>query len=119
MFVESPGAFLVDFGVPASLTSAPGTWSFADTSMNWANAAFKLDGTADPILYSDLAIFDQPDSDVLGDRVISTEYQIIYRTEKFPPLTEGMEITVNGAIYEVIASKQLDDGEFSMAALEL
>lgn len=119
MITESLAAFLNDFGVPASMTSQSGTWNFADASMNWANASFKLDGTADPIVYSDLAIFDQPDSDVLGIRVSSTEYQIIFRTESFPPLIQGMEITVSGEVYEVISSKKLDDGAFSSATLEL
>jgi hypothetical protein len=116
---ENTAAFLADFGVPASLLSAAGTWNFADATMNWANAAFTMSGTANPVLYQGTVIFDQPDSSLLGNRAISTEYQITFRTGDFPPLTQGMEITVNGTVYEVIDSMKISDGVFSRAMLEL
>jgi hypothetical protein len=119
VFTENTAAFIGDFGVPASLISAPGTWNFADQLMTWSNASFLMDGTATPVTYNALVIFDEPDSAVLGDRAISTDYTIIYRTGDFPPLVKDMEITVGGNLFTVIDSMKVADGVFSRATLEL
>lgn len=87
---ESPESFLVDFGVSATFGS-----------------------------YTATVILDQPDLELLGARAQGTEYEMLYRTSDLPGLDFGGSIVVNGTTYSVQFSKQLDDGVFSRARLQI
>jgi hypothetical protein len=95
VFAEDTAAYLADFGVPSSFTSGATT-------------------------YTPLVIFDEPDEGILGNRGISTQYEITYRTGDLPGLTNGSSITVKGQIYTLREPpKKIDDGAFSHAWLEV
>ena len=90
MFAENTAAFLADFGVSATFGS-----------------------------YTPLVIFDEPESEILGSRALSTEYEILYRTADLPGFVHGSLITVNAQVYQCIDAKTIDDGVFSRASLEI
>lgn len=86
---EDLGMFLADFGVVATFEGSVAT-----------------------------VIFDTPDSNILGDRIQTTAYQITYRAADFPTLDHGDWIDVDGAQFSVITTSLVDDGAFKTAALQ-
>jgi hypothetical protein len=65
-----------------------------------------------------LAIFDMPDENVLGDRVQSTEYTIVFPTGALGTLEYGSAVTVSGVAYKVRQVHQIEDGALQRATLE-
>jgi hypothetical protein len=95
VFAESLDTYLADFGVPASFTAGSMT-------------------------YTPLVILNEPDEGVLGNRALSTDYEITYRTGDLPGLANESLITVDGQAYFVMEPpKKLDDGAFSCARLQI
>lgn len=87
---ESPEAFLADFGVPATFG-----------------------------LLTAQVIFDQPDMEILGNRVISKEYKITFVTADLPGLVFDSQVIIGGNVYVVQFVMGLSDGVFSEARLQL
>jgi hypothetical protein len=116
VFVEDTAAFLTDFNVAARFTPPAGTWTFDSQTPSLDSISFTFDGSQ---TFDAAVIFDQPDVEVLGSRALSVQYEILYRTLDLPGLVTGTNITVNGHLYEVIDAKQIDDGVFSRAQLEV
>lgn len=89
---ESPAAFMVDFGIPATRQS---------------NGETKL------------VIFDEPERDILGGRVMSVEYAITFKSTDFVGMTINELLSIGGVIYKVQTDPDLmDDGAFSRARLQ-
>ena len=55
-------------------------------------------------------IFDQPTQELVGEMVLSTDYQITAKTSTFGVLNSGAEITVNGIEYVVRETRLMSDG---------
>jgi hypothetical protein len=89
MFVESPAAFLKDFGIGAFAGAVPFT-----------------------------VIFEAVGSDILSGRAQNTDYEITYLTSAVPTLLYGNSVTISGVPYTVLTSNLLDDGVFSKARLQ-
>ena len=89
MFAESTAAFFADFGVPAI---------FGDSTA--------------------IVLLDQPEANILDDRVQTTQYQITFRTADLPGLKHGSWIQVDGKQFSVINVRPVDDGVFSVAPLK-
>lgn len=86
---EDLGMFLADFGVVATFEQSVAT-----------------------------VIFDTPDSNILGERIQTTSYQITFRAADFPTLEHGDWIDVDGVQFSVITTSLVDDGQFKTAALQ-
>jgi hypothetical protein len=89
VFAESTAAFFADFGVPAV---------FGDSVS--------------------VVLLDQPEENILGDRVQTTKYQITFRTADLPGLKHGSWIQVDDKQFSVINVRPIDDGVFSAADLK-
>ena len=89
MISENLGAFLADFGVACEFGDLRAT-----------------------------VILDTPDVNVLGERVQSTAFSMLYATRDLPALKHGDWVTVDGVQYDVINPSLIDDGRFSRAALQ-
>jgi hypothetical protein len=115
MFAESTAIFLADFGVPA-VYAPSGGWTLDGAST--LDSRFTLDGGAGVPIQA-LVLFDEPDREILSNRGISADYAITYRTQDFPGLLSGDDITINGQLYTVLHAMKIEDGVFSRAMLEL
>lgn len=89
MIAESPDAFLTDFGVPVVF------------------GALTVNG-----------ILDMPTEVLSGNMVLSTDYQLTFRTSALPNLAYASAITVGGVAYTVKSVRQIDDGTFSIADIQ-
>lgn len=89
MITESPDAFLTDFG---------------------SNVVF---GTL-----TVKGILDAPTEVLSGNMVLSTDYQLTFKTAALPNLGYASAITVAGIAYTVKSVRQIDDGTFSIADLQ-
>jgi hypothetical protein len=87
--IEDLGAFLADFGVVATFNDSIAT-----------------------------VIFDTPESNILGGRVQTTNYQITFRAADLPGLEHGAWLDVDGLGYSVVTVSAVDDGAFKTAALQ-
>lgn len=87
--VESPDAFLNDFGSTVVF------------------GALTVKG-----------ILDAPTEVLSGNMVLSTDYQLTFKTAALPSLGYGSAITVAGVAYTVKSVRQVDDGVFSIADLQ-
>lgn len=92
MVTENLAAFLADFGSPL-------TWNGV---------------TATPPV---LAIFDQPDTDILSKRVQSRGYKITFLTSTLPNIARNDTIIVKGLTLKVLEANSIGDGIFSYADL--
>ena len=64
-------------------------------------------------------ILDMPDSVLGGDvQVVSTQYQLTFKTSSFPSLAPDDELTISSVTYKVREVLKISDGLFSMALLE-
>lgn len=90
MFTEDLSVFFAEFGVQA-------TWT--------------------PSGITATVILDSPDAGILGDLVLTTQYEMTYQTSDFAGLDYGANLSINGAQYTVKDTKRLDDGAFSKASL--
>lgn len=88
-FVENLSAFFQDFGVTAS-----------------ANGV------------TTQVIFDSPDENLMGQRVQSAEYTIVFPTGALGNLVYNVAVTVNGVAYKVRQCHQIEDGNLQRATLE-
>lgn len=88
MINESPDAFLADFGKTAV---------FGKTTVK--------------------AILDMPTEVLSGNMVLSTDYQLTFKTSALA-LKYGSAVTVDGIAYTVKSVRQVDDGTFSIADLQ-
>ena len=89
MIAESLDSFLADYGVVA-------TYNGNDV----------------------MVILDKPDSNVLGNRVMSIGYKITFKSVDLGNMLYGEAITVDGDAYKVLETNSLDDGVFAEAVLE-
>lgn len=96
MFAEQLADFFAteDFAVPATWTPSTGG----------AQQCAKV-------------LFDSPDDTVLGNAVMSTEYEITMRAIDFLGLKTGETIAVAGTNYKVREVRLLDDGALKQASL--
>jgi hypothetical protein len=89
-FVEDPDRFLADFGVLVTF------------------------GTQ-----TALAIFDQPDSEILSRRAQTTGYRITYSAAKLTGLGNGSVVSIAGEAYTALGTpNKIEDGVFLEATLE-
>ncbi len=58
---------------------------------------------------SALGILDMP-SQIIGDMVLSTDYQVTAKTSDFGTLLAGASITVDSVAYKVRETRQIGDG---------
>jgi hypothetical protein len=86
---ETPDVFLNDFGVPVV---------FGSRSVK--------------------GILDMPTEVLSGNMVLSTDYQLTFKTSALPGLGYASQITVNGVAYTVKSVRQVDDGTFSIADIQ-
>ena len=63
-------------------------------------------------------ILDMPTEVLSGNMVLSTDYQLTFRTPALPGLGYNSAITVNGVAYTVKSVRQVDDGAFSIADIQ-
>lgn len=89
MFNENPDTFLNDFGLPVVFGS-----------------------------YTVKGVLDAPTEVLSGNMVLSTDYQLTFRTSALPGLAYASAITVGGIPYTVKSVRQVDDGTFSIADLQ-
>jgi hypothetical protein len=89
MIDELPDQFLNDFGVPVV----------------FGNRTVK-------------GILDMPTEVLSGNMVLSTDYQLTFKTSALPGLGYGSAITVNRVAYTVKSVRQVDDGTFSIADIQ-
>lgn len=89
MITEQHDVFLNDFGVPVRFGSK----------------------TASGIL-------DMPTEVLSGNMVLSTDYQLTFKTAALPGLGYNSAITVAGVAYTVKSVRQVDDGSFSIADIQ-
>jgi hypothetical protein len=88
-FTENLAVFIKDFGVPVAFGSQ-----------------------------STLALFDEPDAVVLGQRAISREYSMVYDATQLTGLVRSSTVTINAVAYTVREVLSLEDGAFFEARLE-
>lgn len=62
--------------------------------------------------------FDAPDENVMGGRVQSAEYTIVFPTGALGNLIFNTPVTVNGVAYKVRQCHQIEDGALQRATLE-
>ena len=67
--------------------------------------------------YTAQAIFDAPDSDVLGTAALSTEYDALLRSSQLPGIGRGATLTCGSATYRVREVRLLDDGKLKVLSL--
>ena len=63
-------------------------------------------------------ILDEPTQELVGDLVLSTDYQITAKASDFGTLTAGTSITVNSVAYTVRETRLIDDGLFCEISLQ-
>ena len=63
-------------------------------------------------------ILDEPTQQLVGDLVLSTDYQITAKASDFGTLTAGTSITVNSVAYTVRETRLIDDGLFCEISLQ-
>lgn len=63
-------------------------------------------------------ILDMPTEVLSGNMVLSTDYQLTFKTSALPNLGYGSAVTVAGVAYTVKSVRQVDDGTFSIADLQ-
>lgn len=63
-------------------------------------------------------ILDMPTEVLSGNMVLSTDYQLTFKTAALPGLGYASAITVAGVAYTVKSVRQLDDGVFSIADIQ-
>ena len=90
---EDLGVYFNEFAVDASFTPAGGS---AETAK---------------------VIFDSPDENVFGDRVMTTEYLITLPQSVFVSLKGGDVLTIGSKSYKVREVRLLDDGLIKQASL--
>lgn len=81
MFTEDLGLFFADFGVDA-------TWGSLSTKV----------------------IIDAATEDLLGGRVLSTDYVLTLPAAEFPGIAKDAQITVGAVTYRVREVRLIDDG---------
>ena len=89
MINELPDQFLKEFGVPV-------VFERKDTK----------------------GILDMPTEVLSGNMVLSTDYQLTFKTIALAGLKYGSKLKVNGSNYTVKSVRQVDDGTFSVADLQ-
>lgn len=89
MITEQHDVFLNDFGVPVRFGSRSVT-----------------------------GILDMPTEVLSGNMVLSTDYQLTFKTSALPGLGYNSAITVAGVAYTVKSVRQVDDGSFSIADIQ-
>jgi hypothetical protein len=62
-------------------------------------------------------LVDLPEEIIAGDRVISGEFKITYKTGYFSGLQYGSAITVGGVSYTVNTAQAVEDGALTVAYL--
>lgn len=67
---------------------------------------------------SGMCIKNMPGMEILGDRVIETDYQVLVKTSQFGNLLYNAAVTVEGAAYTVKDAKPVEDGVFTLVRLE-
>lgn len=65
------------------------------------------------------ATLDMPSEIIAGGMVLSTDYQLTFKTDSLPGLAHADLITVDGASYKVRDVRLKDDGKISEAYLSL
>jgi hypothetical protein len=88
-YFENPLIFLEDFGI--TVTYGP---------------------------YTLRGILSQPGQDLLGGRIESTQYELMFLTSQMPGVGYGSTLTIGGTVFTVLGTLQLDDGEFSTARMQ-
>ena len=63
-------------------------------------------------------ILDEPTQELVGDLVLSTDYQITAKASDFGTLTAGTSITVNSVAYTVRETRLINDGLFCEISLQ-
>lgn len=63
-------------------------------------------------------LLDMPTEVLSGNMVLSTDYQLTFKTSDMPDLGYAKQLRVNGVAYTVKSVRQLDDGTFSVADLQ-
>lgn len=63
-------------------------------------------------------ILDMPTEVLSGNMVLSTDYQLTFKTSALPGLGYASAITVGGTAYTVKSVRQVDDGTFSIADIQ-
>lgn len=89
MLSETPDVFLNDFGVPVVFGK-----------------------------HTVKGILDMPTEVLSGNMVLSTDYQLTFKTSALPGLGYNSAITVNGVAFTVKSVRQVDDGTFSIADIQ-
>lgn len=67
--------------------------------------------------YSAKGILDAPSEIIAGGMVLTTDYQLTFKTSALPGLGYQSSITVDSAAYTVREVRAQDDGKFSIAYL--
>ena len=114
MFAETPDTFLADFGVSATWTGQP--WTFDGIAITFDSTVVTFDATTH--IETSTVLFEQPDGNVLANRVQTRGYKITYRGTHFANMTNGDAIACNGMFFTVLQTSSIDDGTFFEAALE-
>lgn len=63
-------------------------------------------------------ILDAPTEVLSGNMVLSTDYQLTFKTAALPGLGYASAVTVGDVAYTVKSVRQIDDGTFSIADLQ-
>lgn len=67
--------------------------------------------------YTAKGILDMPSEIIAGGMVLTTDYQLTFKSTALPGLGYQSSITVDGAAYTVREVRAQDDGKFSIAYL--
>lgn len=113
--VEDLDAFLRDFGELAYWRAGPQSWTVDGTTFTFDSTTVLMDGAATA---SGMVILDQPDSEILGGRVMSREYRMTHPAALFPGIGNGDQVVINGVTYAVLTAQLVADGAFAEVALE-
>ncbi len=113
MFAEDTAAYMRDFGELVTWYGAP--WAVDRSGVSLDSSKFGPNGLRQQTA---LAIFDQPDDDVLGKRALSRGYEITFPVGQFVGVKHADAVVIGGKNYSVREVKSLDDGAFVAAALE-
>lgn len=114
MFTEDPSVFMQDFGVLVTWFGVP--WAIDRSGPSLDSSKYVV-GDA-PNTQTALALKDQPDGDVLGDRAQSRAYKITFPATQFVGIKRADAIVIGGVKYSVINASSIDDGALFEATLE-
>lgn len=114
--VEDLNAFLRDFGELAYWYAGSGSSTVDGSMPTFDSMRVLLSG---PAAGSGLVLLDQPDSEILGGRVMSREYRMTHPATLFSGIGNGDVVVINSVAYAVRGAPQLrDDGAFIEVQLE-